>query len=181
MKNNIIRFITALFVLSTFLTSCYGEMSGIVIDAGTGKPIEGAVVLVEWTKTKGVPGQTYHEVYKIVETETDKEGKFTVSITYNPLVDPPVIVIHKTGYVAWRNDYIFPGWEKRKHFQYQRGILINLEKWKEEYSYDQHHSFMGHGVIDADISVAPKFNKLHSMELRNALIEIEKKKQQKNK
>jgi hypothetical protein len=49
-------------------------MTGTVQDAETGAPIEGAVVFVEWTKTKGLPGLTSTKVYKIVEVETDKDG-----------------------------------------------------------------------------------------------------------
>ena len=46
-------FFVILFLFMT--TSCDGEITGIVVDAETGQPIEGAVILVEWIKTKGVP------------------------------------------------------------------------------------------------------------------------------
>ena len=51
---------------------CSAEITGTVVDAETGKPIEGAVVLIQWTKTKGALGMTHHEIYKIFETETDQ-------------------------------------------------------------------------------------------------------------
>ena len=57
---------------------CYAEMTGTVVDAETGAPIEGAVVLVEWTVTKGVPGMTVTETYKVIEKITDKEGKVKI-------------------------------------------------------------------------------------------------------
>ena len=60
-------------LLVLMVTSCNAEITGTVVDAETGQPIEGAVVLVEWTMTKGVPGMSHTESYKIVEEITDKE------------------------------------------------------------------------------------------------------------
>jgi hypothetical protein len=164
-----------------FLTgSCYGEISDRVLDAETGQPIEGAVVLVQWTVTKGMPGITYNEVYKIIEEETDKNGRFTISGIYNPLVNPPYIVIYKAGFVAWRNDFIFPGWEKRTDFKYENGLVIKLEKFKEGFSYEEHHGFMDLGIIGASLERTPKFNKALSIELSKALRQIENKKRKNN-
>jgi len=67
------RTILSLLLILT-ISGCYPEMTGTVQDAETGAPIEGAVVFVEWTKTKGLPGLTSTKVYKIVEVETDKDG-----------------------------------------------------------------------------------------------------------
>ena len=57
------KFITpCLAILLVFMvTNCSAEITGTVVDAETGKPIEGAVVLVEWTMTKGVPGMSHTE------------------------------------------------------------------------------------------------------------------------
>ena len=99
-----------------FLTAgCYGEITGTVIDAETGQPIEGAVVLVEWTVTKGL-GLTYTQSYQVIEVVTDKDGKATVSGVFNPFVNPPHVTIYKKGYVAWNNEYIFPDYKKRTDF-----------------------------------------------------------------
>lgn len=162
--------------LVVFTSSCYGEITGRVVDAEKGRPIEGAVVLVQWTVTKGMPAMTYHQLDKIIEVETDKVGKFTISGAYNPLVDPPDIVVYKAGFVAWRNDFIFPGWKKRSDFQYQSGVVIKLEKFREGYSYEEHDSFMNYGIIGASLERTPKFNKALGIELDKALREIEKKK-----
>ena len=82
-----------LLVLSTFLfffllTGCYPEISGTVVDADTGEPIEGAVVLVEWTKTHGI-GLTWTESVKVFEGVTDKHGRITIPGTVRPFVNPP--------------------------------------------------------------------------------------------
>jgi hypothetical protein len=133
-----------LLILTT--SGCYPEITGTVLDAETGAPIEGAIVFVEWTKTKGLPGLTYRDIYKIVEVETDKDGKFTISGTLSPFVDPPNVVIYKRNYVAWRNNFVFPGWKKRTDFKYQNDVVIKLEKFREEFSREEHVFFIGSGV-----------------------------------
>jgi len=134
--------------LSLMVTGCSADMSGIVIDAETGKPIEGAVVLVEWTIEKGLPGLGHTESYKVVEVITDKEGKFKVSGVFNPLVDPPDVTVYKKGYIAWNNKYIFPDYRKREDFIWRNNILIKIGYFNEsKYSYSDHIMFI-HGSIN---------------------------------
>jgi len=142
------RIICSLLLLTSILTTsgCYAEMKGIVLDAETGVPIEGAVVFVEWTRTKGLPGLTSTKVHKILEVETGKDGKFAISGTLSPFANPPLAVIYKRGYVAWRNDFIFPGYKKRTDFKYQKDMVIKLEKFQEGFSRKEHISFIGHGI-----------------------------------
>jgi len=165
-----------LMIIVGFHSGCFGEITGRVVDAEMGLPIEGAIVLVQWTVTKGLPGMQYHEVSKIVETETDREGNFAISGTHNPLANPPEIVIYKVGYVAWRNDYIFPGWEKRSDFKYRNGMVIALKKFQDTFSHEEHHSFMGYGIMGSSFERTPKFSKVLNHELNKALREIEQKK-----
>lgn len=133
---------TILAITLLFLTSgCYATISGTVVDAETGEPIEGAVVLVEWTKTKGL-GLTYTESYKVIEAITDKEGKVTISGTLSPLVDPPSVTVYKRGYVAWNDKFIFPGYKKREDFTWGNGYIFKMERFKEGYSYSEHVSFI---------------------------------------
>lgn len=170
-----IRLYALLIFILFGIIGCYATITGTVVDSETGEPIEGAVVLVEWTKTKGV-GLTYHEVHKIIEVVTDKDGRFIISGTYSPLVDPPVVVIYKRGFIAWRNDFIFPGWEKRTDFKYEGGVTIKLELFKEGYSREQHHYFMGSGIIGADFQKTPKYSAARGETSREAQQEIEEKK-----
>ncbi|MBI5748932.1 MAG: carboxypeptidase regulatory-like domain-containing protein [Nitrospinae bacterium] len=171
-----IKYASFLIVLCFLTTGCYATITGAVVNAETGEPIEGAVVLVEWTKTKGLPGMVYHEVYKIIEVETDKDGKFTLSGTFSPFVNHPDVVVYKAGYVAWRNDFIFPGWKKRTEFKYQNNQIVKLEKWKEGYSYEEHHSFMTYGIMGDSLDKTPKFSKAASEESKKAQQEVNKKK-----
>jgi hypothetical protein len=126
-------------------SGCYAEMTGTVVDAETGAPIEGAVVLVEWTVTKGVPGMTVTETYEVIEVVSDKEGRVYISGVFNPSVNPPRVTVYKAGYVAWNNDYIFPSYKKRTDFRWQNDFIFKLEKFKSEYSYIDHWGF----IIDA--------------------------------
>ena len=70
--------ILSIIVFIIFRPCSYPPMTGTVVDAETGKPIEGAVVLVEWTKTHGI-GEHWTESFKVEESVTDREGKFTIT------------------------------------------------------------------------------------------------------
>lgn len=156
-----IKIILILFLLALTSTGCYAGITGIVVDAETGRPIEGAVVLVEWTITKGL-GLTYQELYKVEEIETDGKGNFEISRAYNPFLNPPTVVIYKPNYIAWRNDYIFPGWEKRAGFKLKNGTIVKLEKFGNEYSHNQHLDFLEYRIMslyELSITELPKFRK----------------------
>lgn len=158
MKNCLLLVVTFLLVFAT--TDCYADISGTVIDTETGKPIEGAVVFMEWTKTKGL-GLTYTETYKIIEKLTDKEGNFKVSRVLNPFVNPPTIVIYKKGYVAWRNDIIFPDYKKREDFQWGIPLFFRLESFKKTYSHSQHLFFF---QSDINLNTSSKLYQAYSWE-----------------
>ena len=127
------------------VTGCYATITGTVVDAETGQPIEGAVVLAEWSITKGL-GLTYSKSYEVVEAVTDKEGKITVSGLFNPLVNYPSLTVYRKGYVAWNNQYIFPDRKRRLDFKWSNGYVVRLEKFRPEYSYDKHTYFI-HNII----------------------------------
>jgi hypothetical protein len=106
-----------------FFLSFIGRMTGTVVDAETGKPIEGAVVLVEWTMTKGL-GLTHTTSYKVTEMVTDNDGRFTVYTVPNPLVNAPDITVYKKGYVAWSSRWIFPNYDKRSDYSWRTGYFF---------------------------------------------------------
>lgn len=134
---------TILFIVS----GCSGSISGTVVDADTGQPVEGAVVLVEWTKTSGKwIGLRSTSSYKVVEMITDKEGIFSALGVLNPFVDPPRLTIYKKGYVAWNNEFIFPGFKKRSNFHWQSGYIFRLNRFEQEYKYSDHIFFIHSAV-----------------------------------
>lgn len=83
-------------------------IKGQVIEADTGKPIEGALVIALW-KLTDIVGEGRGGYAKIEVTETDKEGKFVVPawISFKPwkmiyTVDrlSPDMAIFKPGYMV---------------------------------------------------------------------------------
>ncbi len=123
------RLLSLLIILLTVCCSCsyYQDITGKVVDNETGQPIEGALVVAQWTKPRGIPGLQHHELHKIVETITDHEGKFSLTGTSGYLLDPPEMIIYKEDYIPWRNDMVFPNLEKTKD---------NLWSNKETYKLD---------------------------------------------
>lgn len=109
MKTNILAFI--LFLM--FLTSCYaaridGPYEGKVIDADTGQPIEGVVVLGTWSTETITPGGGTHEFYDAQETVTDKNGEFKIKgldLKVLSNVAPMDIFIFKSGYTYERGSW----------------------------------------------------------------------------
>ncbi len=138
-------FIVVLLVLTN---GCEGKITGIVVDAETGKPIEGAVILVEWTKTKGIPGLTSHDSYKVVEVVTNKDGKAVIEGVSRPFVDYPDVTVYRKGYVAWNNHYVFPDYKKRTDFDWKNNYVFKLEKFKPGYSNDKHVDFIGTAILE---------------------------------
>ena len=142
LRNAILAILSLLFV-----TGCDATITGIVVDAETGKPIEDAVILVEWLTTKGLPGMSYRESYKVVQALTDKEGKASIEGVSSPMVSAPRVTVYKKGYVAWNNEYIFPDWKKRTDFKWGNNYVFKLEKFKPEYSYKKHVSFLHNSIL----------------------------------
>ena len=160
-------------ILLTFVllcSGCYTDISGKVADGVTGNPLEGAVVLAQWTKTHGKLGLgTNHTLYKIVETETNEEGMFFLSGVDTPFVDPPEMVIYKKGYVPWRNDrdFMHPTWRSYEKNIWQNKLTYKLAPWKEEYSKVMVEAFVATGILSFMVgnNKIPKFKALQS-ELR---------------
>jgi len=149
-----------LTIILFIVSGCSGSITGIVVDAETGQPIAGAVVLVEWTMTSGKwIGLRSTSSYKVVETITDNAGKFKVRGVSNPLVNPPHLTIYKKGYVAWNNEFIFPDYRKRDENDYRSlapNIVISMERFNEKkYKYSDHTLFI-HGSINAGLPGSEK-------------------------
>jgi len=157
--------ITGLLLL---LNACYGGITGEVVDAETGNPIQGAVVLVEWDMTKGL-GLSYTTRYKVFETVTNGNGRFTLQGVFNPFVNPPNLVIYKKRYVAWRENFIFPEYKKRKDFQWKSGTVYRLERFKRGYSHSKHTSFFLSGI--SSLGTSSKLSQAYLWERQQAMKE----------
>jgi len=131
----------------SFITGCYSPLKGKIVDAETGKPIEGAVAMAEWTRTKGF-GNTYTVSAKVSEAVSDKEGNFELDGCYSLFVDKPSLTIYKNGYVAWNSEYIFPDWKKRDGFEWKSELVTRMEKFAISYSYTDHQIFIYSSIMD---------------------------------
>ncbi len=144
-------------ILAVLLISILGgcsmlPMTGKVLDAETGQPVEGAVVHAEWTVTKGcVPSLTFTEFYKASEAITNKSGSFFLPGALNPLTDlRPKVVIYKKGYIAWREYATFPDYnhERAKNFNWRLRNTFRLERFVEgAYLYSDHMSYIRRGLL----------------------------------
>jgi hypothetical protein len=130
--------------------ACTGPISGKaitgkIVNAETGQPIEGAILLVEWTKDHGF-GNTYTTSEKVVEILSDKNGIVEIPGYDVRFVNNPDITVYKPGYVAWNNHWIFPDTRKRTDFEWKNGYVFRLDEFKEGYSYRKHRSFILHCI-----------------------------------
>ncbi len=96
----------ALISFLSFLSSCYaaridGPYEGKVIDADTGQPIEGVVVLSEWDRSIVSPGGGISKYYDAQETVTDKNGEFKIrglGLLVISNIPAPGTTVFKAGY-----------------------------------------------------------------------------------
>lgn len=153
--------ILLLLLLCLICSGCfYPGIHGRVVDDASGKPIQGALVVVQWTKKQGF-GLTYHDLYKIVETLTDKDGKFTVTGIYDPFVEPPEMIIYKDGYIPWRNDATFPSCDIVKDHEWTNDVTYRLGIFTSENNYQQLYRFLDFGIIGNDGRRTPIFSETH--------------------
>ncbi len=170
-----LRTVFLIFVLMiTSGCSHYSDITGKVIDAATGKPIEGAIVVAQWTKKRGWLGEQQRELHKIIETLTDKEGKFSLSGTVGFVLDPPEMIIYKEGYIPWRNDMIFPSGNIVKNHEWNNNGTYKLDVFTDQYTIVQLRNFIDSGIIG--IGYVPIFHKINNDVANKATDYIEDKK-----
>jgi hypothetical protein len=125
-----------------------GPFAGQVVDAASGKPIEGAAVLGSWAYETGRGlGGPAAAASKLVETDAD--GRYELQrldddIDSRARLDRFTLVIYKRGYVAWRSDRRFEDLSARHDFA-QVGNLARLDKLPANLSHQRHLVFVGAG------------------------------------
>lgn len=122
-------------------TGCTTPITGKIVDAETGQAIEGAILLVEWTKVHGF-GNTYTSSEKVAEVFSDKDGIVKIPGYNDPTAQGPDVTIYKPGYVAWNSKWIFPDSRNRTDFEWKNNYVFRLERFKPEYTYKDHTSFI---------------------------------------
>ena len=132
-----------LIILSLILlfAGCYpirydGPYKGRVIDAETGKPIEGVVVLGVWYKEIATPAGGVGSYYDADETATDKNGDFEIQgkgLRILSNIGPMHVLIFKAGYQyigmgMWESLSIDGGLMKKKAAWEGDRAIIPLRK-----------------------------------------------------
>jgi len=149
--------------------SLSGPFSGVVVDAGTEKPISKAVVYACWGYSDGV-GVNSPSGYREMLVLTDENGRFNIpdvdrlengnleeqEVQGTVLMIPGKhgsgpgkgrltsfrLIVYKRNYIAYRSDRVFPTGEPRLNFS-QHNNKILLEQWSPEMSRSQHVRFIG--------------------------------------
>jgi hypothetical protein len=101
-----------------------GTVRSQVVDAKTGQPVQGAVVLGVWTKQVGLLGMYRTELVGVKEVEVDTAGRFELERPGDLSVDEEKITVYKFGYVAWSNQLIFPSFKRREDTQVPERIRL---------------------------------------------------------
>ena len=104
-----ITIIVALCMTFIITPKAHAGFKGKVIDADTGEPIEGVVVMLIWYRDHAF---SMAEYFQSRETLTDKAGMFYLKgrnkINFNPLtrVGEPFLIVYKGGYKSFRNPWV---------------------------------------------------------------------------
>jgi hypothetical protein len=125
------RFSIVIFVaILLYLPGCVyavrvdGPYEGRIIDADTGKPIEGVVILGTWYTAQFSPAGSTHNFYDARETVTDRNGEFSIpgmGLRVLSNLEPMHILIFKAGY-----EYLNVPWVSLK-----KDILLKEKiKWE---------------------------------------------------
>jgi hypothetical protein len=127
--------ILVLFVAFVVISQSPFSYKGKVIDADTGEPIEGAVVMLIWYRNHAFSGADY---FKSRETFTDKSGIFFLKgrykINFVPIthVDEPTLLIFKGSYKYFENPWVLSVFKenhmKKKIIFEQNSIIFKLKK-----------------------------------------------------
>lgn len=128
MKNKLILLLSILL----FLPGCFymvrydATYKGTVVDAETGEPIEGVVVLGVWYKEYPTPAGAVSRFYDAKETVTGKDGEFAIQgigLRVFTNIVPMHVLIFKAGY-----KHIGMGpWES---FKWEGGLVMDKIKWE---------------------------------------------------
>jgi hypothetical protein len=138
--------------------SCAGTLKAQVIDAETGSPIRGAVVLGVWTKKGGLPGLHHTELVEVKEVETNEGGWFELEKPSGQFhEDGEKVTVYKLGYVAWNNLFVFPNSARRKDNRVPS--KISLERYPANQSHQRHMSFINNSTASGmyGLDRIPKF------------------------
>jgi len=105
------RILFAALLLAVFLVpgtaSAFFGATATIVDAETGEPIEGAIALAQWMKTRYHPMNGFTSyLIKAKETTSNKKGKIYISGFWSllPFTGKPHLTVYKPGYALWNSE-----------------------------------------------------------------------------
>jgi hypothetical protein len=139
-----------------------GPFNGRVVEAGSGKPVEGATVLGSWAFETG-RGLVGPADAVSATTETDADGRYEIDAVPAPRdgrwrIARFTLVVYKRGYLAWRSDRRFADLQPRRDFA-QTGNQVKLEALPGDLSHTRHLLFIGASgpllnLLGAELAIA---------------------------
>jgi hypothetical protein len=122
-----------------------GPYDGRVTDAGSQRPVPGALVWVSYAFCRGellcTPAGSHTWT-----GETDADGRYAVPeldrFPGSVRLDRVTLVIYKRGYIGYRSDRYFENALPRRDFAQHRND-VKLERFAEGFSHAEHLSFIG--------------------------------------
>ena len=149
MKRSLYVILTGLVLMAILSIGCCpvqydGDYTGRVVDAETGEPIEGAVVLGTWDFVSSSVAGALYRFYDAAETTTDAKGDFTVpgrGLMFLSCLDSMYATVFKTGYecLSLRWDVLKEGFGRRNNIGWDGEIpIIPLRKLTKEERKDQY-------------------------------------------
>ena len=131
-----------------------GPFTGRVVDAANQTPVTGALVYASWSFERGY-GLAVAAGAREAVVSTDATGTYVVpalaSVPAGTRLTDFRLVIYKRGFVAYRSDRRFADFGPRRDFA-QRDNLIELERWRPDYSHARHVRFVGGGGVVAAVT-----------------------------
>jgi len=153
---NTCKILALLGLLALAGTGCATTLSGQVVDARTGQPIPGAVVLGVWTKAGGLPGLPHTVRVAVKEAEADAHGRFVLERPAPLSADEESLTVYKFGYLAWNNLFLFPTYERRVDTSVP--AQVRLERFPPGASHSNHIGFISTATAGEGLSsLVPRF------------------------
>jgi hypothetical protein len=124
-----------------------GPFDGQVLDAQSGKPVEGAAVLGSWAFQTGDGRLSGPATARFVLAQTDADGRYRIgrlSELTDGRLDRFTLIVYKQGYIGYRSDRRFEDFSPRRDFA-QSGNVARLDHPPSDLSHVRHLRFIGAG------------------------------------
>ena len=119
-----------------------------VVDAESGKPVEGAIYLAVWWKNSAFKEKPWWEgpatvMERFVEGRTGPDGIINVPGFWRRRIafNPNTLTVYKPGYVLWFQEKIFPTYANRTDFGREHRV-VKLQRWMDTMLYGAHSRFL---------------------------------------